>query len=63
MTRISGDVRLADIQASIDLWDKHDGFLFTVLLNSTVLSSRQNKHVLERYLKKKLLSHLLLGRI
>ena len=29
MTRISGGVRLADIQASIDLWDKHDGFLFT----------------------------------
>ena len=50
---ISGDVRLADIQASIDLWDKHDGFLFTALLNSTVLSPRQNKHVLERYLKKK----------
>ena len=53
ITRISGDVRLAEIQASIDLWDKHDSFLFTVLLNSTVLSQRQNKHVLERYLKKK----------
>ena len=54
ITRISGDVRLADIQASIDLWDKHnDSFLFTVLLNSTILSRRQNKHVLERYLKKK----------
>ena len=53
MARISGYVRLADIQASVDLWDKHDGFLFTVVLNSTVLSPRQNKHVLERYLKKK----------
>ena len=53
ITRAGGDVRLADIQASIDLWDEHDGFLFTVLLNSTVLTPRQNKHVLERYLKKK----------
>ena len=53
MSRISGDVRLAEIQASIDLWDKHDGFLFTVLLNSTVLSPRLNKHVLERYLKRR----------
>jgi hypothetical protein len=44
ITRTGGDVRLADIQASIDLWDKHDGFLFTVLLNSTVLTPRQNKH-------------------
>ena len=53
ITRTGGDTRLADIQATIDLWDKHDGFLFTVLLNSTTLTSRQNKHVLERYLKKK----------
>ena len=52
ITRTGGDILLADIQSSIDLWDKHDNFLFTVLLNSTVLTPRQNKHILERYMKK-----------
>ena len=55
-TRISAEsntVRLVDIQASIDLWDKFDALLFAVLLNSTILAQRQNKHVLERYPKKK----------